>query len=164
MSLKDGAVPFMPKIITYKQLGFSELGTNLSRSYGVKTNGNHAKTPKMNMDGSTSVAHHHLNGVVSCYQENNSLDSLDSVTTVVQANKSKHYNQSQHNPWSTATTTTTTTTTSSSSHHNHTNDSSACIPGLDIHHAQPYHPTNNKLILSSKSAFSKHLRFLFVLF
>lgn len=32
MSLKDGAVPFMPKIVTYKQLGFSELGPNLSRS------------------------------------------------------------------------------------------------------------------------------------
>lgn len=32
MSMKDGAVPFMPKIVTYKQLGFSEL-SNYSRSF-----------------------------------------------------------------------------------------------------------------------------------
>ncbi|CAF0795784.1 unnamed protein product [Brachionus calyciflorus] len=32
MSMKDGAVPFMPKIVTYKQLGFSEL-SQYSRSF-----------------------------------------------------------------------------------------------------------------------------------
>jgi coronin-2 len=32
MSMKDGAVPFMPKIVTYKQLGCSEIGNNYSRS------------------------------------------------------------------------------------------------------------------------------------
>ncbi len=36
VSLKDGAVSFMPKIVTYKQVGYSRLGTNYSRSFQVK--------------------------------------------------------------------------------------------------------------------------------
>ena len=40
VSMKDGAIPFMPKIVTYKQLGFSDLGNNLSRTFTRTNNGN----------------------------------------------------------------------------------------------------------------------------
>lgn len=33
ISLKDGAVSFMPKIVTYKQVGYSRLGKNYSHSF-----------------------------------------------------------------------------------------------------------------------------------
>lgn len=36
ISLKDGAVSFMPKIVTYKQVGYSRLNTNYSRSFNKK--------------------------------------------------------------------------------------------------------------------------------
>ena len=38
ISLKDGAVSFMPKIVTYKQVGYSRLGANYNHSSNKKNN------------------------------------------------------------------------------------------------------------------------------
>lgn len=48
VSMKDGAIPFMPKIVTYKQLGFSDLGTNYSRSKLAPANNSSNKTNYIN--------------------------------------------------------------------------------------------------------------------
>jgi hypothetical protein len=55
ISLKDGAIPFMPKIVTYKQMGYSELGNNFSRMSAAAGLGK----PTRLANGSSKLHHHH---------------------------------------------------------------------------------------------------------
>jgi hypothetical protein len=128
MSLKDGAVPFMPKIVTYKQLGFSELGNNLSRSYlSNKTN--------KQTNGSASSKENCL--LSSCSSSGGGYQESNSLCDVV---------RKQHNSWS------------ASSQANSSHEPIPILNDINKQRTTPqynHHPANTKLVLSSKSAFSK---------
>lgn len=86
VSMKDGAIPFMPKIVTYKQLGFSDLGTNLSRSYTrttTTTTMNNATHPfnaySKGLEDRNS--NHFIETSNSCTLSNNTRDSITSKSS-----------------------------------------------------------------------------------
>ena len=65
ISLKDGAVSFMPKIVTYKQVGYSRLGANYNHSFPNKKE-NSSKIHMQNISRTNSIS------TVSSNKKNNS--------------------------------------------------------------------------------------------
>lgn len=153
MSLKDGAVPFMPKIVTYKQLGFSELGNNLSRSLlgsnGISSNnsrglkhGSQTPTTTAMNGGGNGVSKKDILSLSTTVQQQsmsllgNSNGGTPSVSLEIGSSTSK-----QHYSWSPSSSQTDGNTNSCN---NSNNGTSTVI--FDQH--------NTKLVLSSRSAFS----------
>jgi hypothetical protein len=147
MSLKDGAVPFMPKIITYKQLGFSELGTNLSRSYLNNGNNNSNSNNKQPLISSRQAM-------------SNSKETSPLINGINGNSINGYHHQQQHHHHHIQ-------------HHHLNNDSVKNKKQLQHHSWSPSSqncneettPTvineqkNSKLVLSSRSAFSECRRF-----
>lgn len=103
ISMKDSAMPFMPKIITYKQLGFSELGPNYNRTISKPIK----QTKSMNDSPNMHNYRKAINGYVENIEETNN-QSKKLITR-------NSFNNSSHQP----------------------------------------NQSHSKLVLSSKSAFSK---------
>jgi coronin-2 len=96
MSMKDGAVPFMPKIVTYKQLGCPEIGNNYSRSLlnvGGGGNSKQALTSlnRKNSNGSNvavSQKKRMSNGIDADYRNNLPVAEVQPNTKLVVSSRS----------------------------------------------------------------------------
>jgi hypothetical protein len=140
ISLKDGAIPFMPKIVTYKQMGYSELGNNFSRlGKPVKlTNG-------LSKPGNAHNGEHHngsSNGQLSNGHHKNDISGYTEVTLI---DSIKKFNYANSNGLMGSWSQTEMTSTSSALQDSAGNK----INGFESIQQ------NTKLILSSRSAFSK---------
>ena len=76
ISMKDGAVPFMPKIVTYKQLGFSELGNNFSRLNNKALNFSKLNSNNTSLANKNTNGNNHRNSI--SINDNNSTSQVDS--------------------------------------------------------------------------------------
>lgn len=76
ISMKDGAVPFMPKIVTYKQLGFSELGNNFSRLNNKALNFSKLNSNNNSLANKSTNGNNHRNSI--SINDNNSTSQVDS--------------------------------------------------------------------------------------
>ena len=89
MSMKDGAVPFMPKIVTYKQLGCPEIGNNYSRSF---LNGNKQTLVNLNRKnsntGMTPNKKRLSNGIDAEYRSNLPIAEVQPNTKLVVSSRS----------------------------------------------------------------------------
>lgn len=141
MSLKDGAVPFMPKIVTYKQLGFSELRNSLSRplkSVGGGT-GSLVKPKDLHSTTTTTTTHFKIGGASEHENGTQSQQPFVKQQQTLELIKSNN-NSTQHYSWS-------------PSSQSYSNDNDVIVNSA----ASSLIYDQKKLVLSSQSAFSKSL-------
>lgn len=141
MSLKDGAVPFMPKIVTYKQLGFSELRNSLSRplkSVGGGT-GSLVKPKDIHSTTTTTTTHFKIGGASEHDNGTQSQQPFVKQQQTLELIKSNN-NSTQHYSWS-------------PSSQSYSNDNDVIVNSA----ASSLIYDQKKLVLSSQSAFSKSL-------
>ena len=145
ISMKDGAIPFMPKIVTYKQLGYSDLGNNFSRSI-YNTNGNHSvglnRTEKLNgKHGTSSLNGNHSsysNGTTNGgYFSHKNGEVANSTSGVSTSSTPASGSESPFKPWSNS---------------NHTPDSPSARGSLPVAEVQP-----STRIFANKNIYSKAL-------
>ena len=138
ISLKDGAIPFMPKIVTYKQMGYSELGTNFSRLGGHKLS---AKANGKQHNGSVPAT-----GVSPAKaNHNNGKNEINGYTEVTLVDSIKKINYG-------------TNSSTSFAGGGVVGVSGSWPPGVgngDVKSENGMQTTSTKLVLSSRSAFSK---------
>jgi coronin-2 len=143
ISMKDGAVPFMPKIITYKQLGYSELGNNFSRSYA--NNHLHLSKP-MNSSSSSSLAFNGGKNIKNSITNNNNNNNGE---------KKSHQSNNHSNGNNGNNQTDNIMGSSSSSQLNNSNNDLNNFRNGNIDHSS----SNAKFVQSSRSAFSNYFSF-----